>query len=292
LVSYGVRVGIRTNKPEILKRLQQLLPPGWKPADSPVVERLYSLLISNGAARPGLRRFHLLYGDAEVVGRESNLDSIFEVFESNLQLYVAEHARRRTFIHAGVVGWRGCGVVIPGRSFSGKTTLVRELVRAGATYYSDEYAVLDGRGLVHPFPKPLGIRHEGSTKQTKQRAEAFGGRTGVAPLPVGLILSSRFKRGATWRPRRVSAGGGVLALLANAVPARRDPGRTLAILRRVVLGAQVLRGTRGDAAEVAGTLLDRVRIPNSRIVPPRSRLHWGDELQRGVHHAQYSADVP
>jgi len=72
-------VGIRTNKPEILERLDQLLPPGWKPADSPVVERLYSLLISKGAPRPGLRRFHLLYGDAEVVGRESNLDSIFEV---------------------------------------------------------------------------------------------------------------------------------------------------------------------------------------------------------------------
>ena len=197
-------------------------------------------------------------------------------FESNLQLYVAEHARRRTFIHAGVVGWRGCGVVIPGRSFSGKTTLVRELVRAGATYYSDEYAVLDGRGLVHAFPKPLGIRDESSTKQTKQRAEAFGGRTGVTPLPVGLIVSSHFK----------------LALLANAVPARRDPGRTLATLRRVVLGAQVLRGIRGDAAEVAGTLLDRVRTANRTIVTPRSRLCWGDELQRGVHHAQYSGDIP
>ena len=65
LVSYGVRVGIRTNRPEMLGRLRELLPPGWKPTASPVVERLYSLLVGKGAPRPGLRRFHLLYGDSD-----------------------------------------------------------------------------------------------------------------------------------------------------------------------------------------------------------------------------------
>jgi hypothetical protein len=34
---------------------------------------------------------------------------------------------------------------------SGKTTLVKELVKAGATYYSDEYAVLGGDGRVSAF---------------------------------------------------------------------------------------------------------------------------------------------
>ena len=43
-----------------------------------------------------------------------------------------------------IVTWgRGRAIVIPGRTFSGKSTLVAELVRAGATYYSDEYAVED-----------------------------------------------------------------------------------------------------------------------------------------------------
>jgi hypothetical protein len=275
LTSYGVRVGIRTNRPDMLDQLCELLPPGWKPSASPVVERIYSLLVSKRAPRPGLRRFHLLYGDSDVVDRTPDLDSICETFESNLQLHVAENARHRTFIHAGVVGWRGCAVVIPGRSFSGKTTLVRELVRAGATYYSDEYAVLDARGRVHPFPKPLGIRSEGGTKQTKQSAEALGGRTGVKPLPVGLILLSRYKPGATWRPRRLSAGAAALALIANAVPARRHPCRTLEALRRVVLGAQVLQGTRGEAAAIAGALLDHLRTMNRTIVTLRSQTVLG-----------------
>ena len=78
-----------------------------------------------------------------------NLDLILDTLESDLQLHVAEQARRRLFVHAGVVGWKGRAIVIPGRSFTGKTTLVAELVRAGASYYSDEYALIDSRGKIH-----------------------------------------------------------------------------------------------------------------------------------------------
>ena len=71
---------------------------------------------------------------------------------------IAEVARNRVFVHAGVVGWKGRAIVIPGRSYSGKSTLVSELIRAGAAYYSDEYAVFDSRGRVYPFAKPLEMR--------------------------------------------------------------------------------------------------------------------------------------
>jgi hypothetical protein len=40
--------------------------------------------------------------------------------------------------------WLGpLAILIAGRSFSGNTTLAAELVRAGATYYSDEFKVVD-----------------------------------------------------------------------------------------------------------------------------------------------------
>jgi len=68
--------------------------------------------------------------------------------------YIALWARRRVFVHAGVVAWQGRAVLIPGRTLSGKSWLVRALVRAGAEYYSDEFAVLDARGRVHPYPLP------------------------------------------------------------------------------------------------------------------------------------------
>ena len=46
-----------------------------------------------------------------------------------------------------------------------------ELLRAGAVYYSDEYAVVDPWGRVHPFAKPLSIR-DGSARGTSPRADA------------------------------------------------------------------------------------------------------------------------
>jgi hypothetical protein len=96
----------------------------------------------------------------------------------------------RVFVHAGVVGWKGKAIVIPGRSHSGQSTMVAELVRAGASYYSDEYAVFDYRGRVHPFPKDLELRDCGAFRQTRFGVETFGGQTARKPIPVGLMMET------------------------------------------------------------------------------------------------------
>ena len=198
------------------------------------VDRLYSLIVAENGKQAKTRRFNLLYGDTEVVARGRSLDDVLDSFETDLQLYVAENARRRTFVHAGVVGYRNRAVVIPGRSHSGKTTLVAELVRAGAVYYSDEYAVLDSRGRVHPYTRPLAIRSEGEFRGIKHPVEALGGVPGVRPLQVGLVVVSQYKQGARWRPRQLSKGEGALALLANTVSARAQPETALSTLQHVV----------------------------------------------------------
>ena len=186
-----------------------------------MVSRLYSLVVGGDGPRPGVRRFHLLYGDAARLARSREVGEVLEAFETDLQLYVAEMAPRRLFVHAGVVGWRGQAVLIPGRSFTGKTTLVAALVKAGATYYSDEYAVLDARGRVHPYARLLGIREHGALQRaTKYPVSTLGGRAGSKPLPVGLVIVSEYKAGARWRPRQLSAGKGALAVLAHTVSAR------------------------------------------------------------------------
>jgi hypothetical protein len=189
---------------------------------------------------------------------------VLNAFEGDLQLCVAERAPRRVFIHAGVVGWNGEAILIPGRSFTGKTTLVSELVRAGATYYSDEYAVLDARGRVHPYSRPLGLRGTEDRRQKKYRAEELGGRTGVKPLPVGLIVVSKYKAGAKWRPRPLSPGQGALALLDNTVSIRRQPTVALDAVQQAVSQAPVIKGVRGEAHEVVGSILNELRGHSSR----------------------------
>jgi hypothetical protein len=256
-VSYGVKIGVRVNDPSLVGELEPLLPPGWKPTASLRVDRLYSLLVARQGPRPGIRRLNLVYGDAARIARAASLEAALERFESDLQLFVAESAHRRIFVHAGVVEWSNKAVVIPGRSYSGKTTLVAELVRAGARFYSDEYAVFDGAGRVHPYPKSLAVR-DLSGSQKRFSPEYFGGSTGHRAVPVGVVLVSSFKRGARWRPKAGSPGQGVLALLANTVAARRKPESSLNTIQRALAGALVLRGARGEAQEITALILDAI----------------------------------
>jgi hypothetical protein len=258
IVSYGVRVGIRTNYAGVIDQLRKHFPPGWKVSESQRVESLYSLLVGGASGRPNVRRFNILYLNSTRIVRSLDLEEVLDAFESDLHLHIAEQARKRVFVHAGVVGWRGRAILIPGRSFTGKTTLVAELVRAGATYYSDEYAVLDSRGQVHPFSRPLAIREGDSHKQQKYCVESLGGRSGVKPLPVGLVVVSKYQPGMKWRPRRLSAGQGALALLDNTVSVRRQPEAALGTVQQIVATAPVLKSSRGEATEVIESILNRL----------------------------------
>ena len=55
---------------------------------------------------------------------------------------------------------------MPGLSFSGNMTLVRAVVEAGAVYYSDEHAMLDEVGRVHPYARPLPFRPPRGVRST------------------------------------------------------------------------------------------------------------------------------
>jgi hypothetical protein len=266
--SYGVKVGVRSNEPRLLDLLEARLPPGWKPSASPVVDRLFSVWVD--FREEGIRRPARLYAGGSRRARTPHLGELLAILESEIRQSVAAEARERVFVHAGVVGWRGRAIVVPGRSRSGKTTLVAELVKAGAEYYSDEFAVLDAAGRVHPFPKPLSVRGEGGCDLHAQRqsAEEIGGVCGREPLSVGLVVLTTYRPGASWSPRHPSAGQAVLEMLAHTVPARLRPEDSLASLGRAVEAAAVLEGERGEAQELAGRLLAWMEAPEEFSRPP------------------------
>lgn len=269
--AYGLTIGVRTNTATILDRLVPHLPYGWEPSDSPRVDILFSMLVGHTSehATPTTpvrrvgpagkrRRFNLLYDGILLASRTLDLDELLERFESSVRLRVAENAKGRVFVHAGVVGWKGRAIVIPGRSFTGKTSLVAALVRAGATYLSDEYAVLDRRGRVFPYVKPLSLRLGDDETQTHVSVEDLGGTAATGPLPVGHVIATQFVDGATWKPRVLSDGEAVLAMLAHTVPARRDPETVLDVLQRVAAKSTVVKGKRGDADATAAAILSRI----------------------------------
>src|SRR3981189_2021508 len=134
LSSFGVRAGVRVNVSGVLPNVLPLLPPGWKKSRGVAVQRLYSLVVAQGCERAGVRRLHVLYADSMRLARGVALDQVLAALETDLQRHTAKAASDMTFLHAGVVGWHGRAIVFPGQSLCGKTTLVREMLRLGATY--------------------------------------------------------------------------------------------------------------------------------------------------------------
>jgi len=247
LISYGLRIGVRAQKGEMLEHLRDLLPPGCTTARSTSVDRLYSVCVEDRAV--------VVYADARRIARTPDQALALGLLESDLHLHVAQHAHDRIFVHAGAVAFNGRAIVIPGRSMTGKSTLVAALVRAGASYYSDEYAVVDALGRVHSYPRLLSLRRGSGEPPRRCRPEEFGGKAGVRPLRVGLIVVSRYHAGHTWAPKRMPAGQAVLALCKNTVAARSRTDEAISSLVRLATGSLALRGTRGDADDTAARIL-------------------------------------
>ena len=230
---YGVPVELAADDGRTLRRMTARLPPGRAPA-------------SAAAAARG-RRFRL---------RAPVDAAALQAFESKLALHVAAESRALLFVHAGVVGWRGRAILLPGRTHAGKSTLVAALVRAGATYYSDEYALVDGDGRVLPYPRALSLRRAGGAVRV---APERLGKVGRAPLPVGLVVARAASRGRT-ALQPLSPGRAVLAMLKQTVAARAQAATAMERLSRIVTTAPVVSGTRGEARQFARALLDGTHL--------------------------------
>jgi hypothetical protein len=255
--AYGVTIGVRVDDAAVLELLPPYLPFSWKSVSRGVVETLYSV---QTRADPHADGSYVLYAGHEERSREKDLEAILHSLEREIRWELAEKARNRIFVHAGVVGWRGGGIVIPGTSGVGKSTLVTELVRAGATYYSDEYAVLDGQGRVHPFATQLQLRQSGTWDQERQTVESLGGRSGKRALPVGLVIAAVYRSGARTQLRRLTSAHAVLEML-KGTGGRARPLETLHALEQVANRAVVVQGERGEAKDFALELLGRLAMP-------------------------------
>jgi hypothetical protein len=253
--SYGVRIGLRVTDPAAMAELRPALPFGWKPAKTPIVDHLYSLIVAGGPGAGRRRKLHLLFGGTILMARQRSLSAIVDDLEREMTLLVGTKAPRRVFVHAGAVAWRGRAIVLPGRSFTGKSTLVAALVRRGARYLSDEYAVFDNVGRVHPYPRPLGIREPGEQKGRPTLVETLGGRPRRTPLPLGWVVVAPFTSDASWGVRPIPPGEATLELVANSLAAREAPQRVLGALATACSGAQAFRGTRGEANGAADAIL-------------------------------------
>jgi hypothetical protein len=249
LRAYGRIVGIGGSD-QILELARERLPPSYRPA-AEAPERIWAVRRSeNGNWIVHAGGVELSVHDSQTAATDTML--------SHLELWVAEHARRAVFIHAGCAVVGGRAIVVPGYSLSGKSTLTAALVRTGAEYYSDEFAVLDHRGDVRPYPRPLSMRAAPNTAE-RVAVEDLGGRVGRGPVRVGLIASLIYDANAGFMIESQTGSRGALLLVPHAVPSRSRPRATLNAVAHAAAGAIAVTGTRGDADDAAARLLELLR---------------------------------
>lgn len=249
LISWGVPFRLAAETPGLLESMRRSAPFGSSPASK----------LRPGAPTFLVRRSHpqaafQVLRDQELLAEEPSLEMALRMLGGHLILHVAERAPDHVFIHAGVVAWQDRALLLPGASFAGKSTLVAELVRAGATYYSDEVALIDSHGFVHPFARDLQMRRPGCAEQTPVTIDQLQGRVGKVSIPAALVVFTEYASGARWAPEPLSPGRAILDMLLHAAPLRRGPARVLATCTALMERAAAWRSPRGEAAAAASAL--------------------------------------
>ena len=194
-----------------------------------------------------------LHLDNEPLAIQADWVAMTERLEWAFQNDLGCHAPDAVFVHSGVVTLGTKALLLPACSYSGKSTMTHALTKLGATYFSDEFAVIDHEGWVHPYRRPMTIRREDGGPD--RRVSSFD-----LPLPtkrsrISLIVDCQFEKGARWNPKPLSQGEGVLALFSNTVSAQLTPQRDIAWLTNAMKNAQAYRSLRGDVRHVAPKLL-------------------------------------
>lgn len=255
-ISYGVRVEIAGNDAALIaeaaETAKRSLLGNYKPVRGGRADQHFELMVT-----PGGRYFRVEKNGVLLAGGRSRVKFI-KFFDSLIRVGIGESAPEHVFLHAGVVGWRGRAIIMPADSFQGKSTLVTELVRSGAEYYSDDFAILDTEGLVHPFARRISMRGEnerGAMTVYDHSAEEIGGVEGKRAIPVGAMIFTRYAENGRWRPKILTAGEGALQALPFTLSLHTRPEFSLRVLNLAASRAIIAASLRGNAEKFARTLL-------------------------------------
>ena len=176
----------------------------------------------------------------------------------HLELQMAARSTDPVFIHAGAVAIDGRGIIVPGRSGRGKTSLVLALVGAGGVYFSDEYALLDHHGWLHPYARNPHVRIESGRRGIPTPISRFTDRVGIEPVPIAGVVIAQYVPGSKWCPRTLDSRTCALEVIDNAVGARVRTPAVMDVAAAVARSAWCVDGMRSEPDEVAEWLGNRM----------------------------------
>ena len=242
---FGLGIRIESPSEDLWKLLSWRLPP-IELVDRSTWDRRYA--VEREPADGSL----LVHMDRRKVVRAADNPAAAQLIATDLERFLARRAEGLVFVHAGAVAWKGRAILMPGRSGSGKSELVAALLREGAELLSDELAVIDVQGLVHPYARPLALRRGGTEHVEPER---LGARRARSASPAALLAFLRYAPGSRWDPAPLPRGEALLGLLGFSLAGRRRFDLVRRVLHPLAASVPALGGSRGQAAEAARELL-------------------------------------
>lgn len=251
---YGAPFNLEA-EPNLFPSLLKALPPGWEEVPEPRGERTFVVSTEDDG------RYRL-----EIRGKTRELSSfevVLETLRNKLEFFTAVRSREYVFVHAAACALDGKAVLLPGLSRAGKTTLAQALASRGLTFYSDEYAVLDPDGLLHPFARDLAVRaHPNQARGCRLCPRELGYETADQPAKVVLGCFLQYRSGGPLEVQQISAGEAVLSLFDNTLAARMVPRRSLRLFAQITKSMELYAGVRGEADEAADWIAGLLRESN------------------------------
>ena len=232
--------------------LQQAMAPVWTPQVLDEVDKAYRLKRDGEGWAAldvgGEEEFLVALGPAELVA---------EMLALEIERWWCDALPDKVVLHAGAVAIEGLAILLPGRGGAGKTTLVRELLRRGGEYLSDDHAVIDLSGRVWPYPTDLKSLEGGQVVRLPPKT--IGARVAGGPLPLGLIVATEYQETARWTPREMSPGEAAAFLLAHTFSAASRPELAMTITTALVEGCSALRSPRSEAGTAAAEIITELQ---------------------------------
>ncbi|MEQ8840683.1 MAG: PqqD family peptide modification chaperone [Acidimicrobiales bacterium] len=176
-------------------------------------------------------------------------------------------------LHAGAVAHDGRGVLLPGGSNHGKSTLTTALLGAGFGYLTDEAAAITDQLRIRPFPKSIAL-DPGSFPLFPDLApdpqdgvaRALAGREWhvdparvgelCGPVPISAVVCPQWRAGAATRVTPVAPVEALHLLLGDAFDFRVGGQGVFQRLVEIVAHVPVVRLGYSDTAEAVAAVGD------------------------------------
>ncbi len=79
---------------------------------------------------------------------------------------------------------------------------------------------------------------------SRRSPEAFGSSAGIEPVEIAAIILTRYRKNAKWLPKLISPANGMLQMIPQTIPLKKNPKFSLNVLKKISESAIIAKSPR------------------------------------------------